>query len=90
MRVYNGYRWLFRIKMFIERAFPSYDFLKTSEQYPFLTGRPWLLPIAWCYRFYLMLNGKTTSGKIIAKRIMQSNEVIEARDNELRQWGLID
>ena len=90
MRVYNGPRWLFRIKMILERAFPGYEFLIVSEQYRFLSGRPWLLPAAWCYRYYLMLNGKTTSGRAITERIMQSNEAIDARDRELRQWGLID
>ena len=90
MRVYSGPRGMLRTKIFIERAFPSYKFLKSSEQYRFLLGKPWLLPVAWCYRFYLMLNGKTTSGRIIVGRIMQSKETLEVRYNELKQWGLID
>lgn len=90
IRTYDGPKTLFRIKITIERAFPSYEFLRVSEFYRFLDGRPWLLPAAWCYRFYLMAKGKTTSVGSIFEGIMQSNEALEARDGELRQWGLID
>ena len=90
IRTYDGPKPLFRIKILIERAFPSYKFLRVSEFYRFLDGRPWLLPAAWCYRFYLMAKGKTTSVGSIVEGIMQSNEALEARDDELRQWGLID
>ena len=76
--------------MIIEKVFPSYEFLKVSEFYRFLDGKPLLLPVAWCYRFYLMIIGKTTSADAIIERIMQSNEVINERDSELRHWGLID
>ena len=37
-----------------------------------------------------MIIGKTTSADAIIERIMQSNEVINERDSELRHWGLID
>lgn len=90
IRTYDGPKTWFRIKIIIERAFPSYKFLRESDFYRFLDGRPWLLPAAWCYRFYLMAIEKTTSVGSIVEGIMQSNEALEARDGELRQWGLID
>jgi len=90
MRLFKGPVLLFRLSAIIRRSFPGYEYLLAGEPYRFLRGRPWLLPVAWGYRFYLMRLGKTNSASKIFDRIMTKKDVINARENELRQWGLID
>ena len=36
-------------------AFPPYSTLRKAPYIKFLNGRPWLLPFAWCYRFFYNL-----------------------------------
>lgn len=43
----------FRLKL--KLAFPPYSTLRKATYIKFIDGRPWLLPIAWCYRFYYNL-----------------------------------
>ena len=90
LRKYNGPRWMRRIILLVERAFPSYDYLKIGSNYTFMNKRPWLLPFAWIYRFYLVMTGKTTNGEKIIGIIMTPDDIIDSRNEELRQWGLID
>lgn len=90
LRRFKGPRWLGRGMISIERLFPGYRFLCTGDSYAFLRGRPFLLPAAWIYRFYLMTKGRTTSGKEILKQISISEEIIDLREEDMRLWGLID
>lgn len=90
MRKFNGPRWLFRVLTLCKRLFPGYSFLRVSEEYRFLDGRPWLLPAAWCWRFYLMLSGRTTTVGELLGQIMTSNSVVDLREEELKRWGLIE
>ncbi|MGN1421026.1 MAG: nucleotidyltransferase family protein [Eubacterium sp.] len=39
----------------LKLAFPPYSTLRKATYIKFLNGRPWLLPVAWCYRFYYSL-----------------------------------
>lgn len=90
MQEYEGPRWMLRVKLILERLFPSYESLRVGTSYKFLDGRPWLLPVAWIRRIYYMALGKTTDGKDIIDRIMTPDDMIEMRKSELRQWGLLD
>lgn len=90
IRQFRGPRWMARGAILLEHLFPKYEYLRAGRPYGFLNNRPWLLPIAWCYRFCLMLNGKTTRGLEIMKRIATPNELISTREEELREWGLIE
>jgi len=85
-----GPRWLGRSVIIMKRAFPSYKYLCGGEQYSFLKGRPYMLPVAWLYRMYLMMKGKTTSGNTIMRKIMAPDKTLKSREDELRRWGLID
>ena len=81
---------MLRVKLTLERLFPSYESLRVGTLYKFLDGHPWLLPVAWIRRIYYMALGKTTDGKTILDRIMTPDDMIEMRKSELRQWGLLD
>ena len=78
-----------RIRAFFRKAFPGYKRIAFSKNYGFVENRPWLLPAAWLYRFYRLMLGRTDSASNIVDRIMISNEMIDERENELREWGLI-
>lgn len=89
VRHFKGPRWLARLSMIWKQAFPGYHHFQGNEKYAFFDGKPWLLPAAWCYRFCLLLRGKTATGKDALDRIMTPNQALDAREEELRQWGLL-
>ncbi|MBQ0101532.1 MAG: nucleotidyltransferase family protein, partial [Firmicutes bacterium] len=39
----------------LRRIFPSYSNMWYVEQYSFLKGKPWLLPVGWVYRWFYLL-----------------------------------
>ena len=90
LRRIRGPRWLGRMVMIAERLFPGYTFLCSGSSYSFLKGRPFLLPAAWMYRFYLMLCGRTTGGEEALRQILIPADVINRREEAMREWGLID
>lgn len=77
-----------RIKLFWKMLFPGYHNMANCSHYKFVRDRAWLLPVAWVYRLYRMIMGKTTSANTIIKRIMTSKNEINKREAELRKWGL--
>lgn len=89
VRHFKGPRWLARLSLFRQHAFPGYHHFQGNEKYAFFDGKPWLLPVAWGYRFYLMLRGETVTGKEYLDRIMIPSQALDAREEELRQWGLL-
>ena len=89
VRHFKGPRWLARLSLLRQHVFPGYHHFQRNEKYAFFDGKPWLLPAAWCYRFYLLLRGKTTTGKEALDLIMTPNQALDAREEELRQWGLL-
>ena len=89
VRDFKGPRWLARLSMIRRHAFPGYHHFQGNDKYAFFDGKPWLLPAAWCYRIYLLLRGQTTTGKEALERIMTPNQLLDAREEELRKWGLL-
>lgn len=89
IRQYHGMRVFGRIKLILKRAFPGYKEMCGGEASAFLKGKPWLLPVAWIYRFSLMFSGKKTSGKKILSQILISGKKMDSREEELRHWGLL-
>ena len=90
VRKFSGPRWLARLSMLRGHAFPGYHHFQGNEKYAFFDSKPWLLPAAWCYRFYLMLRGETTTGKAYLDLILTPGQALDAREEDLRQWGLLD
>lgn len=79
-----------RIKLFWKMLFPSYHNMANCSHYKFIRDRAWLLPVAWVYRIYRMIMGKTTSANTIIQRIMTPKNEINKREAELKKWGLWD
>ena len=70
-------------------VFPSYKSLIDAEQYAFLAGRRWLLPVAWVYRFfYCIFHRKVRAGVTGAKNSRVDQAAYEKRVSELEKWGL--
>lgn len=86
--MYGNQRWLYRIKTFFRNVFPNFKRIAYVSEYRFIEKKPWLLPAAWVYRFYRLLNKKTESASSIMRRIMVSNDLIDERQRELQGWGL--
>ena len=79
-----------RLRMIMRKLFPSYKSMENSPYYHFVRGKVWLLPIAWGYRILRLLTHQTESVDTIMGRVMTSKQVIDAREMELREWGLLD
>lgn len=80
---------LARIGMLVQMAFPSYREFLYTEAYGFVQGRPWLLPVAWVYRFYRVLFRRSKEDNTKAMQKLQiSPEKVAARDALYTRWGL--
>ena len=83
-------RWLSRIQMVLQFMFPKYMHMCYIQEYSFIDGKPWLLPIAWIYRFIRLLLGKTGSVENFAKRVGIPDAEVDEREDEMRRWGLLE
>ena len=76
----------------LRNLFPSYIKMRRVPYYAFVDGRPWLLPVAWLYRFLRAVRYGTFSGIASSEQAIQisdiSDERLEKRGSLLRQWGL--
>ena len=85
---YNGPRWLSRSIIMIRSLFPSYNNMRYVPHYNFLNERPWLLPIGWIYRYYLLIKGETAGIGNSMKDITLPDFQIREWEEELNNWGL--
>lgn len=72
-----------RLSLFMFSAFPSYQRMIQSGKYPFLNGKPYLLPAFWVYRIVR----KSGNIKSVTERIPKKNEVKEKKET-LKKWSL--
>lgn len=71
------------------KVFPSYQALCAVDHYRFLKGKPFLLPVAWIYRFFRGISRHRLGDNIhIVKSSFTSAETIKKRSAMLEQWGL--
>lgn len=75
----------------VRKIFPSYQNMIVVPSYGFLKGRPWMLPIAWIYRWIRVLaiyRVETCFQQF--KSSFTSTERIQKRNTMLEQWGLLE
>ena len=77
-----------RLRVLLHNAFPAYSHIAYVPEYSFIEGKPWLLPVAWIYRFYRLATGKTPKASTIMDGVMISEEKVSRRKAELQDWGL--
>lgn len=86
---HRGPLWLARLKVLIGNVFPSYRNMRYVPYYTFVNQRPWLLPVAWVYRFIRSIRFRMASrGKIMLSEALLSSEKIDGRKEALAKWGL--
>ena len=83
-------RQLSRAQMVINHLFPKYMHMRYIPYYSFIEGRPWLLPVAWIYRITRLLVGKIDSIPEFAMKVSLPDSEVDAREEEMRRWGLFD
>lgn len=85
----SKYPKLAMIKSALQKVFPSYKTLAAVDKYSFLKGKPFLLPAAWIYRFFIGVRKKGINkvGKFLSESFV-SKEYIEKREEMFSNWGL--
>lgn len=85
----KGPRWWIRLRLVLGSVFPSYRNMRFSPYYAFLEGRPWLLPIAWFYRFWRAIRYRLGGNGL---HMMENAAVPDAQLDDYRRklarWGL--
>ena len=73
----------------LNRVFPSYQDVCDVPYYSFVTGRPYLLPAVWIYRFYRAIRYRMFGrGKQLMEQSFVDQAKMNQRDAMLRFWGL--
>ena len=76
------------LKLTIHRLFPPYRDMQLIPWYSFIDGKPWLLPIAWVYRWIYCLINKFQHGYNLLMEPFLQKERIKKRESYIRKWGL--
>ena len=73
----------------LRSIFPTFKNLRNSERYAYISGKPYLLPVAWLHRIVTVLcTGKIKEGKAQVSNAFVSKDYIKARDTMFTHWGL--
>ena len=75
------------IKGALKYIFPSYQDLSDKKFYPYLIGRPYLLPISWVHRLIRGIWNFRRAKRNMRLRFASSN-TIQKRDEYLKKWKL--
>ena len=71
---------------FLKLIFLPYNNMKGKTYCKFLIGRPYLLPVAWCWRcIYLLVSRKNAVSYL---KGVYSNETKKKKEEMLSKWGL--
>ena len=70
------------------RLFPPYEEMQLIPWYKFVDGRPWLLPVAWIYRWGYCLVKKKDESMDKLLRPYKAKDKIEERIGYINHWGL--
>lgn len=76
------------VKVTLHKLFPPYRDMQLIPWYSFVDGRPWLLPVAWIYRFFYCLRHKSGHSMALLEEPYTCREEIKERQAMLSRWGL--
>lgn len=83
----KGY-WYTAIRLTLHLLFPPYRDIILAPWYSFVKGRPYLLPIAWVYRwFYCIIHKFRYSVGRLSEPFIKRKK-IEERESYIKDWGL--
>ena len=66
--------------------FPGYLALHKTRKFGFLYNRPWLLPLAWLKRYFLLISEHKAVGK--QRSLIRIRHTIGRRNDTYDEWGL--
>ncbi len=72
----------------IQRFFPPYSYIKKMPECSFINGRPWLLPVAWIYRWIVHLRKGRIKKAVHTGSAIARRDEIEKRSKIITGWGL--
>ena len=76
------------LKLTVHKLFPPYKDMQLIPWYSWVDDRPWLLPIAWVYRWGYCLINKNEQSRDLLLEPYQKRKEIEQREEYLKKWGL--
>lgn len=80
--------WFTACRITLGKLFPSYRNMQLVPWYSFVNHRPWMLPVAWIYRFWYCLRYKRRySGDLLMQPFVKTKE-IHVREAMIDSWGL--
>lgn len=74
-------------RLTLQHVFPPYRDMQLVPSYSWVDGKPWLLPVAWVYRWFYVLLNKRSRGIDRLSEAFQK-EQINNRQTYLKRWGL--
>ena len=83
----QGYN-LTALGIILYRIFPPYEDLQLVPWYSWIDGKPWLLPVAWVYRWIYCLKNKREQSRDLLLEPYKKKETIQARQQYLEGWKL--
>ncbi len=76
------------LRLTMYRLFPPYRDMQLIPWYSFVDGRPWLMPVAWVYRWGYCLKHKKDYGKELLMEPFDKRKIIKDRQKLISDWGL--
>ena len=84
----GGQYWRSSFRVILRKLFPPYKTMRYASHYPFLDGRPYLLPAAWLYRFgYCICHRFHDSIKMLTEPFTK-RRAVEEREEKIKKLGL--
>lgn len=80
--------WRTAVTLTWKKLFPPYEDMQLIPWYKFLDGRPWLLPVAWIYRWLYTGKYKFKQSKDLLMEPFAKRGIIEKREKFIDSWGL--
>lgn len=85
----KGPRWFGNFLFILTSIFLPYRELKRYPGITYLDGRPWLLPVAWVHRFFLLLKRRDTAKtRETLEQNLISEDELENRKAYLKKMGI--
>lgn len=88
---HTKYRSAYRIRKLAQKLFPPYESMVEYPNCDYLRKKPYLLPLTWFYRFYLLCKRKNKQSMLETLRnCLISNRELDERKDFLLHMGLYD
>lgn len=72
----------------VRKIFPPYRNMRQTPWYSWVDGKPWLMPVAWIYRWWYSMKYLRVAGVDQVTEPFTGRKMVEKREALLREWGL--